>query len=276
MSILNERPASGETSTLQFDHAEAGVAPVDDTPASDEPAPETRLAECVGCGSELSQAYYAVGDGAMCGPCKEEVVAVIEARTQPKQFFRAVGYGVPAAMLGSAIYYAIVALTGYEIGLVAILIGFMVGAAVRAASGPGGGRRYQLLAAGLTYCAIVTTYVPFVIEGFVEAAAAEEEAELPAEVDPLANESTADVTAAPPAEVTAPADEDPASALAVLLAFALVFAIAFVAPFLAGFENIMGILIIGFGVYQAWKMNKRVDLEITGPHALGPQPAEST
>ena len=41
-----------------------------------------------------------------------------------------------------------------------------------------------------------------------------------------------------------------------------------VAPFLGGFENIIGIIIIGIGLYEAWKLNRRVELTISGPHAL--------
>ena len=44
---------------------------------------------------------------------------------------------------------------------------------------------------------------------------------------------------------------------------------AYAIPFLGGFQNILGILIIGFGVWQAWQMNRPLRLEITGPHALG-------
>ncbi len=40
-------------------------------------------------------------------------------------------------------------------------------------------------------------------------------------------------------------------------------------PFMGGFQNILGILIIGFGVWQAWQMNRPLQLDITGPHALG-------
>jgi hypothetical protein len=45
--------------------------------------------------------------------------------------------------------------------------------------------------------------------------------------------------------------------------------LAFVAPFLGGFQNIIGIVIIGIGVYEAWKLNKRQIVVITGPHAVG-------
>ena len=46
--------------------------------------------------------------------------------------------------------------------------------------------------------------------------------------------------------------------------------VAYGIPFLAGAKNIIGILIIGFGVYQAWQMNRGLALEITGPHPLAP------
>jgi hypothetical protein len=54
----------------------------------------------------------------------------------------------------------------------------------------------------------------------------------------------------------------------VLLAFGAVLLVACAAPFLAGLQNIIGLVIIGIGVYQAWKLNRRVPLVITGPHVL--------
>lgn len=46
-------------------------------------------------------------------------------------------------------------------------------------------------------------------------------------------------------------------------------------PFFGGAENIIGWLIIAFGMWQAWKMNQPIAVEITGPHAIGsgPQPS---
>ncbi|MES2982789.1 MAG: hypothetical protein V4727_10790 [Verrucomicrobiota bacterium] len=45
---------------------------------------------------------------------------------------------------------------------------------------------------------------------------------------------------------------------------------AYAIPFLGGAENIIGLLIIGFGVWQAWQMNRPLQLEITGPHLIAP------
>ncbi len=55
----------------------------------------------------------------------------------------------------------------------------------------------------------------------------------------------------------------------------LILAIACAAPFLAGFENIIGIVIIGIGLYEAWKLNRRSTVAITGPHTLARPPVEA-
>jgi hypothetical protein len=57
--------------------------------------------------------------------------------------------------------------------------------------------------------------------------------------------------------------------------FATLAVMMYALPFLGGMHNVIGWLIIGFGVWQAWKMNAPLRLEITGPHAIGagPQPA---
>ena len=51
--------------------------------------------------------------------------------------------------------------TGYEIGLVAIVVGLLVGGAVRKGSGARGGWFYQLMAVALTYAAISGSYFIF-------------------------------------------------------------------------------------------------------------------
>ena len=39
-------------------------------------------------------------------------------------------------------------------------------------------------------------------------------------------------------------------------------------PFLMGFENAIGILIIGFALWQAFRMNARAKIELQGPFRL--------
>ena len=60
-------------------------------------------------------------------------------------------------------------------------------------------------------------------------------------------------------------------AVAALVVFA--FAISLAAPFLAGIQNVIGLLIIGFALWEAWRINAYRKLPITGPYELGAAPA---
>ena len=139
-----------------------------------------------------------------------------------------------AAAVGAGIYYAVRALTGYEFGLIAIVVGFLVGGAVRMGSGHRGGVPYQLLAMFLTYASIVSTFIPDILEM-------------------LRREGRA--------------RSAPSPLVAVLMMVAVV-GIAFAAPFLMGFENIIGVIIIAIGLYEAWKINRKADRTVTGPFRI--------
>ena len=195
--------------------------------------------------------------------------------TGASRFMRASFFGFIGGAIGAGIYYAVLAITGYEIGLVAIVVGFLVGAAVRIGSGGGGGRVYQLLAATLTYVAIVSTYVPFIIEALSEAVEEEqlattdgEESSSSEETQPTEESGTDEASDDPQLATTLPGEEELTGAAFVLAAIVaiIIFALLVLAsPFLAGFENIIGWLIIGFAVYQAWRMNVYEPLVIEGP-----------
>ena len=66
--------------------------------------------------------------------------------------------------VGAFIYYVILRVTGYNIGLVAVLVGFMVGGAVRKGTGNRGGLFYQMLAVFLAYTAIGAMHLPFLFD----------------------------------------------------------------------------------------------------------------
>jgi hypothetical protein len=53
-----------------------------------------------------------------------------------------------------------------------------------------------------------------------------------------------------------------------LLLVALIFVFAFAVPFLGGFQNVIGLIIIGIGLYEAWKLNRRVELTLSGPYRV--------
>lgn len=180
---------------------------------------------CARCSRAIASEYYEVNGAIVCPDCRVQVEADAASGSAAGRLSRAAVYGLGGAIAGAALYYAILAITGYEIGLVAIAVGWLVGRAVQLGSGHRGGRAYQVLAVLLTYLAIVSTYIPFIFG------------------DRVVISSIADAGS--------------------ILLFAMT------APFLAGFENVIGILIIGFALWQAWHMNGRMALVFSGPYAVG-------
>jgi len=181
------------------------------------------------------------------------------------RFVRATGAGLGAALGGFLLYFTISTLTGYEFGLIAIVVGVAVGKAVAWGARGRGGWRYQTLAMALTYLAIVATYIPPLVQGI-------RESRREVTASQTSAGSTTPVAAASAAQTTEEPAEPPTFGR-MLFALAVLLLVACAAPFLVGLQNIMGIVIIGIGVYEAWKFNRRVPLVITGPHAIVTAPA---
>ena len=56
--------------------------------------------------------------------------------------------------------------------------------------------------------------------------------------------------------------------LLLLFAFAAA-AITVAGPIMVGFERPISLLILGFALWEAWKMNKRTVIDFTGPYRVG-------
>jgi hypothetical protein len=248
-----------ENGGLQFDAAE--------------PTGSAEPLKCGQCGTSLDTVYHAINDKVVCEGCRRAAEQLVALSGAPSTLARALWRGLGAAVIGAAIYYAILAATGYEVGLVAILVGYLVGRAVNKGSRGIGGLRYQILAVALTYCAIVSTYVPLIIRAAREQAvtqaapadslaAAGGDATAPAGADTGSTPVAADAKPGAPADTSTVSFAQFAGALGTLVLFILAV------PFLAGLQNIIGILIIGFGLFEAWRVNRRVKLAFSGPHQV--------
>jgi hypothetical protein len=182
-------------------------------------------------------------------------------------------FGTGAAIGGAAIWYAVRELTGLELGLIGIVVGLMVGVAVRKGSRGWGGWQYQTLAVVLTYLSIVSTYVPPLVKS------------MQSHGHKNAEHAVDETPSAPGGDGSDQADDPDnpqpyrKSALAGLpkplraVAFyAVLLAFACAIPFWAGAQNILGLVIIGIALFQAWKINRRVPLEITGPYKIASVP----
>ena len=173
---------------------------------------------------------------------------------------RAALYGGGAA-LGGCLLYALVAIVLHaEIGLIAILVGYMVGKAIRHASHGRGGRPQQILAVLLTYFAITTSYIPV----FIYQAARNPPTGV-AHSGPARQQGQAT-----PAPATAEnSSKAPASFGGAVLFLLLLAAIA---PFLSlgssGISGLISLFIIFIGLQRAWKLTGRSEILIMGPYAV--------
>jgi len=250
--MAQDRPeADASTQALQFDKADFGrLAPIK---------------TCAACGQGIATEYFEIAGRAICPLCRDRFTGNLPDKLC---FWRAAVYGGIAAIIGTIVWSLIIHFTGYEIGLIAIIVGVGVGKAVRKGSRGRGGWKYQSLAIILTYVSITTSYVPIVAKGFVQGAK-NREVQAAASSDTA---SAANKTAAPSTTAAGAGAGDTKSRsrlpvpLAVLAFVALVWGFALIAPFLAGASNIMGIIIIGVGLYEAWRFNRRVP--VTGPFRL--------
>jgi hypothetical protein len=147
---------------LQFDQAEP-LAPTSSGPS------------CAGCKRPITDEYFEINGKVVCPSCRAQVEASFRGGSRVARVLRATTFGVVSAIAGAVLYYAIFKGTNIHFGLVAVLVGYMVGAAVKKGSGGRGGRFYQLLALFLTYSSIVGFHVPFVLEQAVEPAVGPED-----------------------------------------------------------------------------------------------------
>lgn len=248
-----------------------------------EPTGSSEPLACTSCGARIRGSYHEANGAVVCSGCRQAIERRLRGGSSIGRFSRALALGAGAALLGAAVYFGIALATGYELGLIAIVVGWLVGRAVNAGSRGRGGWRYQTLAIALTYSAIVVTYMPAAMErsmGIDFAAMTDSLAADSMASDPLVDESDEETAESVVLAVAAPDDAtgdagaqgEQASipaALAVALGLAFMFVLAWAEPILQGPANLMGLVIIAIGLYQAWLQNRPVEMTITGPYALG-------
>jgi hypothetical protein len=207
---------------------------------------------CSTCKRPADNEYHHLNGRVFCTSCRAKIEQSIEKMRRSGSMARAALFGLGAAIVGALIYYGVSAATGYEFGLIAVVVGLLVGKAVRKGSGSMGGRKYQALAMVLTYFSIASTYVPPLTKAFYDRAEKQQAAETQA-------------FAQAPAGTPAPR---PKVHIGVVPFYGFMFLLALAAPILGGFRNILGIVILGIGLWEAWKFNRQVVVKFTGPFAV--------
>ena len=220
----------GGVDDLQFDRAEAPPPPAGvGEPAPVEyrgPVPPPGVTACAACGEPITDAYFEANGKVVCPRCRDAVLTADASGNPFARFVKATCLGILGGLVGAAIWWAVRYFLHLQAGLIAILVGLLVGGGVRMGSQNRGGAGYQVLAVLLTYLSIAANYLPdLLVMGF-----------------------------------------DRGDPTPVVIISAVINALA--QPFLRGMTGIIGLLIIGFALYQAWVMNKPARLNFNGPYRL--------
>lgn len=240
---LNARPATpanlARPEDLQFEHA----IPLN-----------TSSQLCAACKTALTGQYFQAQGLPVCPQCADRINSRQQA-PPPISLLPAVLYGSAAAFAGFLIYATVSIAFDLQLALISILVGVMVGKAVRKGSKGLGGRPQQILAVVMTYFAITTSYIPVYIYETTKtpAKAAKSNAAPPSTTKPLPGET----------------DNSPRTKPSLGSALAILLLIALAAPFMSlssGLSGILNIAIIFFGLQNAWKLTGRTDLIVTGPY----------
>jgi len=198
---------------------------------------------CAACKQSIAGEYYQVQNHVICPTCAAKIQAGKQAK-KPIPWVRLVIYGAGAALAGS-ILYAIPLAMGFQIGIVALAVGWMVGRAIRTGGYGVGGRPQQILAVALTYFAISMSFLPAGIFIGVKHAVAQKKS-----------------TAAPPA-VKPPIS--PGKAITGLLVLAAI------SPFLelgsSPVGGLISLFILFIGLQRAWALTAGHEILVTGPYS---------
>jgi len=257
---------------LQFDRAEYTTEPE----AANPPAPT-----CAACKDPIQEVYFEANSRIVCARCRDRIEASLQGGSRLARAFKAFVFGSIAAAVGACLYFGILRLTGYELGLVSVVVGFMVGGAVKSGSGNRGGWFYQLLALFLTYSSIVAMIA---LTGFVEAMqdpepaapmeAVQEEGEAAKKAPKPTPERSEKVLAKQAAEPKPAEDGEGAleprpSLLAWTLLAVDILGFLYTIPVQIAVASPISGLIYSFALWEAWKSNRKNRFAFNGPFRLG-------
>ena len=253
---------------LQFDAADVGNAP---------PA-----VSCAACKRAITGEYYQLNDVITCARCKAQVETELAAKgSRGGRLLKATGLGLLGGLVGAAVWYVVLAYAEWQIGIIAVLVGFLAGRGVRRGSGGRGGRRYQVLAVAITWFSVGAVFVPFAFKGANEAtsqggAAVVADSAKPASAAPATPASPDSASAAAPA--TAPAATPAASAdstasapkqMSLLMALGATAVFVLILPVIVVKADPLTVVFVAIALWEAWRQNRALQLAIHGPFQAG-------
>lgn len=262
-------PAAGEI-PLQFDTAQYshGAAA----------APST---QCKLCGATIRGEYWYWAQKIVCAGCRDRVLAAEAEGKSGKTFLVAALRGGLVALAGGLAYAIFVATVKIQLALITIGIAFLIAQQIQKTTRGFSDRRHQVLAVVLTYFAGAMGYAPALLTALREGARTHHAAGAAGSASAVGSEGVG--YAAPESEPDAPKSSPgstgdaptPASAKApvgfgtFVLAILFLVGLCLASPILGATQAPIGLLIVGFGLWEAWRRTAPIPTRIGGPYRVG-------
>jgi hypothetical protein len=139
------------------------------------------MTACANCGTAIPEGEGIVIRGKdrkkpiilVCPTCASEMERTFQAETESPNVLLAVLLGLAAALACSLVWYGAVVLTNYELGILALGVGWLVAQAVILGSGKKRGPILQVISAGITLLAMIFSEYLIVRHFIVEALSAQ-------------------------------------------------------------------------------------------------------
>lgn len=211
--------------------------------------PSTVAILCRLCQVAPAGSYFSLNGQTLCPPCLERV----HAAQKRSSFLKALALGIAAGAVGAVIYYGIRLATGYDLALITVVLGSIVGVAVRRGAGGSQSVVYRLMAVGLAWTAMSSTYIPLLAPMLAESVA----------------EAGKSDAAGDPASGLDPADRETAGLVTQVVVWGASAVLSLAIPFLFVTEmEILGLIIFGVGLWEAWRRSAAPPFVVTGPFAV--------
>jgi hypothetical protein len=253
----NESPLNADQ--LQFEHVVVDGGATAGTAAG---------VACAACHAPIPGEYFDVNGHVFCGRCRAALEAAAATPRGATALATAAVYGVGAGIAGAIVYYAVIAIAHLEIGIIAVLIGYMVGYAVRKGARGRGGRRFQILAVALTYGSIALAYTPLALNQPANG-------RRPAQSSTSSTATSGDGIRGGEADGRAPATSPRGGAVSLLIVGAFIAALPILVIVGSFPSGLISAVIIVIGMRQAWRMTAAPLLLVRGPFRVGAPPSPS-
>jgi hypothetical protein len=245
-------------------------------PTHDPSPPPAPAMWCSECRAPMRTQYFALNERPICAKCRPQFAKMIQRGVGAAAMQRAVLQGGLTTLLGAAALAAGVIIFPFLRLPIVVGIGWFMGKRIMASVDGYGGRRYQYLAVGLTYVAILLgSLVPAIKR-------ANDDAKRRAAIEAAQIRTLATQQQAINEELEALGIEPVRAEQPEVSAGKSVFAFL-ILPLLAMFEfgiyaAGVGLLALGFALYKAWDLTdgQGLDLVLKGPFRVGSGPIAAT